>query len=42
MTRDEAAKKLNECSKKLDVGVFRSEWMTDRCQLTVFVSMIGN
>ena len=41
MARNEASERLNECSKKLDIGVNRSEWMTDRCQLLTFLSFMS-
>ena len=41
MTRDGAIERLNRCSKNLDVGINRSEWMTDCCQLLTFLSFIN-
>jgi hypothetical protein len=40
MTRDEASKRLDRCSKNLGIGVNRSEWMTHRCQLHTFLSYV--
>lgn len=41
MTRDEALKRLDRCSKNLDIGIDRSNWTTHRCQLLTFLEFIN-